>query len=104
MGTVHRNLQTNHIMNKFIIFLGLVSACAAAPQGAAKYPAVEDLPPQPYGYQYGVEDEESKASFQKSESQDAKGSVLGQYVIALPDGLSWPSGSLTTCPRLPCIA
>ena len=50
-----------------------------------------------------MEDEETKASFQKSESQvlllqykvtstkynhveDAKGTVLGQYVIALPDG------------------
>ena len=41
---------------------------------------------QPYGYQYGVEDVESKSSFQKSESRDAKGTVLGQFVIALPDG------------------
>ena len=47
---------------------------------------VEDFPPQPYGYQYGVEDAETNSSFQKSESQDAQGSVLGQYVIALPDG------------------
>ena len=47
-----------------------MSACTAAPQGAA-YP-VEDLPPQPYGYQYGVEDAETNSSFQKSESQVTK--------------------------------
>ena len=47
-----------------------MSACTAAPQGAA-YP-VEDLPPQPYGYQYGVEDAETNTSFQKSESQVRK--------------------------------
>merc|ERR1711892_1200128 len=85
MGTVYFKLPTNNnIMNKVVLLLSLASACAAGPQGAA-YP-VEDLPPQPYGYQYGVEDAETNTSFQKSESQDAKGSVLGQYVIALPDG------------------
>merc|ERR1711956_13912 len=105
MGTVLFKLPTNTIiMNKVILLLSLASACAAAPQGAA-YP-VEDLPPQPYGYQYGVEDAETNTSFQKSESQDAKGSVLGPYVIALPDGslptspawtaCSWWGGSLCT--------
>merc|ERR1711955_71719 len=46
----------------------------------------EDLSPQPYGYQYGVDDAETKASFQKSESKDNQGRVLGSFVIALPDG------------------
>ena len=88
---------------QLVITASILAVFTALPQGKA-YPApVEDLPPQPYGYQYGVEDEETKASFQKSESQamllkykvtstnythveDAKGTVLGQYVIALPDG------------------
>merc|ERR1711872_340291 len=66
-------------MNKFVLLLSLAATVSVALP-------VEDLPPQPYGYQYGVEDAETNASFQKSESQDAKGSVIGQYVIALPDG------------------
>ena len=45
-----------------------------------------DLSPKPYGYQYGVEDAETNNSFQKSETKDASGAVLGSYVIALPDG------------------
>ena len=40
----------------------------------------------PYTYQYGVEDSESKANFQASETKDAKGGVTGSYVVALPDG------------------
>ena len=43
-------------------------------------------PPKPYSFQYGVEDPESKASFQASESQDTAGSVGGEYRVALPDG------------------
>merc|ERR1739838_569301 len=46
----------------------------------------EDLSPEPYGYQYGVEDAETNNSFQKSESADTSGAVTGSYVIALPDG------------------
>merc|ERR1711970_469693 len=83
---VHTNHHYSNIMNKLFLLASMLATCTAAPQGKP-YPAqVEDLPPQPYGYQYGVEDEESKASFQKTESQDANGAVLGQYVIALPDG------------------
>ena len=33
-----------------------------------------------------MEDPESKASFQASESQDTAGSVGGEYRVALPDG------------------
>merc|ERR1712123_42905 len=84
MGTVLAKLPTNNIMNKLVLLISFVSACAGVPQGAAY--VEENLPPQPYAYQYGVEDLESKSTFQKSESRDAKGTVLGQYVIALPDG------------------
>merc|ERR1712080_714381 len=43
-------------------------------------------PPQPYAYEYGVNDDYSKANFKKTETQDANGVVAGSYVIALPDG------------------
>ena len=61
---------------QFILLISLISACAAAPQGQVY--AADDLPPQPYGYQYGVEDEESKASFQKSESRV----ILNEEIIS----------------------
>merc|ERR1711928_64305 len=44
------------------------------------------LPPQPFAYEYGVNDDYSKANFKKTETQDANGVVAGSYVIALPDG------------------
>merc|ERR1711899_261474 len=46
----------------------------------------EKLPPQPFAYEYGVNDDYSKANFKKTETQDANGVVAGSYVIALPDG------------------
>merc|ERR1711892_112960 len=50
------------------------------------YRDLEEGPPKPYNYQYGVSDDYSKANFQKTEAQDGNGRVKGQYVIALPDG------------------
>merc|ERR1719479_467065 len=44
------------------------------------------LPPQPFAYEYGVNDDYSKANFKKTETQDASGNVAGSFVIALPDG------------------
>merc|ERR1712226_341264 len=46
----------------------------------------EKLPPQPFAYEYGVNDDYSKANFKKTESQDAYGNVAGSFTIALPDG------------------
>merc|ERR1712032_1624027 len=46
----------------------------------------EKLPPQPFAYEYGVDDDYSKDNFKKTESQDAEGKVIGSFVIALPDG------------------
>merc|ERR1712154_653328 len=37
-------------------------------------------------YEYGVNDDYSKANFKKTETQDANGVVQGSFVIALPDG------------------
>ena len=73
-----------------------------AAQKPGPYGDLEEGPPKPYSYQYGVSDDYSKANFQKTESQDnnvkstdwwqecnvflLQGNVVGQYVIALPDG------------------
>ena len=46
----------------------------------------EKLPPKPFAYQYGVKDEYSGTTFDKSESQDNYGNVKGEYRVQLPDG------------------
>ena len=49
------------------------------PYGAPAGPhPVEKLPPQPFTYQYGVKDDYSGASFDKSESQNAEDIVAGK--------------------------
>jgi hypothetical protein len=77
----------------------------SSPHDAQSQPfnQVQDLSPKPYAYQYGIDDAETNASYQKSETgvnvlslakpnvpkpifQDQRGSVLGSYVVALPDG------------------
>merc|ERR550539_1469572 len=77
-----------------LIFSALVAATCAAPiaDGPPAYGApagphpIAKLPPQPFAYQYGVKDDYSGASFDKSESQNAEGEVAGEYRVALPDG------------------
>ena len=44
---------------------------------------VEDLPPQPYQYEYGVSDQYSGSNYQAVESQDPQGTVLGNNLISL---------------------
>merc|ERR1719400_2299386 len=46
----------------------------------------EKFEPQPYKYEYGVQDDYSKAAFAKSESQNEVGAVTGSYKVNLPDG------------------
>merc|ERR1712021_139989 len=65
-------------MLKVVIFSALVAATCAAPvaDGPPAYGPphpVEKLPPQPFAYQYGVKDDYSGASFDKSESQSPDG-------------------------------
>ena len=38
----------------------------------------EDLPPQPYQYEYGVSDQYSGSNYQAVESQDQQGTVIGE--------------------------
>merc|ERR1739840_53554 len=76
-------------MYKVILASALVAtAFAAGPPayGAPAPYAPEKLPPQPFAYEYGVNDDYSKANFKKTETQDANGIVQGSFVIALPDG------------------
>jgi len=53
---------------------------------APHYKPEAKLPPQPFAYQYGVKDDYSGASFDKSETQDTYGKVDGSYRVNLPDG------------------
>merc|ERR1739845_149399 len=76
-------------MYKVILASALVATAFAAgpPAYGAPAPYVpEKLPPQPFAYEYGVNDDYSKANFKKTETQDANGIVQGSFVIALPDG------------------
>merc|ERR1712180_81057 len=76
-------------MYKLVIAPALLAAAYAAGPPAYGPPAPykeEKLPPQPFAYEYGVNDDYSKANFKKSETQNADGVVQGSFVIALPDG------------------
>merc|ERR1719154_261076 len=46
----------------------------------------ETYAPQPYKYEYGVQDEYTNAAFAKSESQNEVGTGTGSYKVNLPDG------------------
>merc|ERR1719516_475421 len=60
---------------------------APVPAAPAPYAhKVEKLPPKPFQYKYGVQDDYSKAAFLKEESQDANGVVNGVFKTNLPDG------------------
>ena len=41
----------------------------------------EKFEPQPYKYEYGVQDDYSKAAFAKSETQNEVGAVTGSYKV-----------------------
>ena len=71
--------------------LVLVGAVSGRPDGVrppAAYggPAIIDEgPPEPYAYQYGVADDYSGARFAAKEAADGK-AVSGSYTVHLPDG------------------
>merc|ERR1719323_901562 len=74
-------------MYKVILASALVAAAASQYAPAPKYaPAPYDEAPEPFTYEYGVNDDYSGANFKKTESQDEYGNVAGSYSIALPDG------------------
>merc|ERR1719219_1717353 len=67
-------------------------AGAYSPPRSYKQPAPvqeekeEEFAPQPYKYEYGVQDDYSKAAFAKSETKNEVGAVTGSYKVNLPDG------------------
>merc|ERR1719187_966406 len=83
-----------------LLLLAAAAAAAPAPDQAPQYgppqkkqynPVIynekeEDLPPQPFEYKYGVNDNYSKTAFDKAEVQDDLGRVTGSYKVNLPDG------------------
>merc|ERR1719326_1288586 len=83
-------------MNKLLVLAGCVVAVSAAPRPdgppvygpkpVAPYKEPEVFPPQPYEYKYGVADDYSKSAFDKVETQDEYGKVVGSYKVNLPDG------------------
>merc|ERR1711981_439363 len=83
-----------------VLLLAAAAAAAPAPDQAPQYgppqkkqynPVIynekeEILPPQPFEYKYGVNDDYSQTSFDKVETQDDLGRVTGSYKVNLPDG------------------
>jgi hypothetical protein len=61
---------------------------APAPYKSSRpaYHEEENLPPQPYQFEYGVADQYTGTNYKASETQDASGTVLGSYSVNLPDG------------------
>ena len=78
--------------NNFVLFqvalFSLLAASALAQNPSYGPPQVKEevFPPQPFAYQYGVQDTYSGSNFGKTETQDEGGNVNGEYTIALPDG------------------
>merc|ERR1712106_403070 len=87
MGQFTFGAHTSNMYKLLALTLVAYASAAGPPAYGAPAPyAPVKLPPQPYAYQYGVADDYSKASFKKSETQDANGVVQGSFTIALPDG------------------
>ncbi len=55
----------------------------APPKPSYKEP---EYVPQPYQFEYGVADQYTGTNYKAAETQDDKGTVLGQYSVNLPDG------------------
>ena len=82
-------------LSQYFLLIGLSLALAApaadeAPYGPPPAPVYKakpapykepDYKPQPYEYKYGVADDYSKSAFDKVETQDAYGKVVGSYKV-----------------------
>merc|ERR1711981_1009519 len=80
-----------------------VSFAAGPPAYGAPPPVLykeEKLPPQPFAYEYGVNDDYSKANFKKTETQDANGVVAGSRQPSTPPTTS-TALSLRSATRAP---
>merc|ERR1711982_207276 len=73
-------------MFSLAVVCALVAAISAAgPPAYGSPPSYEKEVPQPYSYQYAVQDDYSGSNFAASENSDAK-VVTGSYTVHLPDG------------------
>ena len=82
-------------LSQYFLLIGLSLALAApaadeAPYGPPPAPVYKAKPapykepeykPQPYEYKYGVADDYSKSAFDKVETQDEYGKVVGSYKV-----------------------
>ena len=97
----HQSLLFQTVAASALVAVALADKPAPAPYAPAPYappapkyapykpaPAYKEkeLPPQPFAYQYGVNDDYSGASFDKKEEQDNYGNLQGSYRVNLPDG------------------
>ena len=56
----------------------------------------EKFDPQPYKYEYGVQDDYSKAAFAKSETQNEVGAVTGSYKVRVARLIVLARGHITS--------
>merc|ERR1712055_495581 len=84
MGSVPYNTRLDTDMKVFILVTTL--ACAyGAPAVPVGYASPDLSEPALYAYQYGVNDDYSRANFAQEEQRDGY-STSGSYKVALPDG------------------
>ena len=84
-------MTTNYVIyfvNFQFILVSLLATSVLAQNPSYGPPQVKEevFPPQPFAYQYGVQDTYSGSNYGKTETQDEAGNVNGEYTIALPDG------------------
>ena len=80
----------SHMFQYLIVFAGCALAAPAGPPPPAPVYQAKAAPykepvykPQPYEYKYGVADDYSKSAFDKVETQDEYGKVVGSYKVRL---------------------
>merc|ERR1719342_547135 len=73
------------MISVFVVASIVAAISAAGPPAYGPPPSYEKEVPQPYQYQYGVQDDYSGSNFAASENSDAK-VVTGSYTVHLPDG------------------
>merc|ERR1712168_1203463 len=83
MGSSTKGSRTNTME----LLLPLSLLCVLPPvQLLYVTPQGEQLAPQPFSYQYSVQDQKYNNVFSKTESQAPDGTVSGSFRILLPDG------------------
>ncbi|KAK9729608.1 Insect cuticle protein [Popillia japonica] len=74
------NYTKSFKMKTGIVILGLLTFVLAQPQGT------RDAPPEPYDFQYKVDNPPTNTFFGQNENGDQQGAKTGSYYVLLPDG------------------